>query len=178
MTEIEKPHMATDRLDAVRKHSNYKQNASEKKVFSQQKKVFSQPKQHKSGKSCYRCGGEYPHSQQCPAIKQECNFCKKTGHFEKVCLRKRDRKQVRLLDTCPKMDAANTSDSNNGDYVFVCHDKLRAKKRPTSRVKMLNSHVTVLVGSGASCNKLHTKPQLKRATTKLYRTIHTVQHNH
>ena len=41
---------------------------------------------------------------------------------------------------------------------------------------MLNSHVTVLVDSGASCNvmdkhtfdKLHTKPQLKRATTKLY----------
>ena len=175
MTEIEKPHTSTDRLDAVRKHSNYKQNASEKKVFSQQKKVFSQPKQHTSGKSCYRCGGEYPHSQQCPALKQECNFCKKTGHFEKVCLRKRDRKQVRLLDTCPKMDAANTSDSDNGDYVFVCHDKLRAKKRPTSRVKMLNSHVTVLVDSGVSCNvmdkhtfdKLHTKPQLKRATTKL-----------
>ena len=60
--------------------------------------------------------------------------------------------------------------------MFVCHDKLRAKKCPTSRVKMLNSHVTVLVDSGASCNvmdkhtfdKLHTKPQLKRATTKLY----------
>ena len=77
---------------------------------------------------------------------------------------------------CPKMDATHTSDSDSGDYVFVCYDKLRAKKRPTSRVKMLNSHVTVLVDSGASCNvmdkhtfdKHHTKPQLKRATTKLY----------
>ena len=111
-----------------------------------------------------------------PALKQECNFYKKTGHFEKVCLRKRDRKQVRQLDTCPKMDAAHTSDSDSGDYVFVRHDKLRAKKRPTSRVEMLNSHVTVLVDSGASCNimdkhtfdKLHAKPQLKQATTKLY----------
>ena len=73
------------------------------------------------------------------------------------------------------MDATHTSDSDSGDYVFVCHDKLRAKKRPTSRVKMLNSHVPVYVDSGASCNvmdkhtfdKLHTKPQLKRATTKL-----------
>ena len=36
--------------------------------------------------------------------------------------------------------------------MFVCHDTLRAKKRPTSRVKMLNSHVTVLIDSGASCN--------------------------
>ncbi len=74
------------------------------------------------------------------------------------------------------MDAAHTSDSDSGDYVFVFHDKLRAKKRPTSRVKMLNSHVTVLVDSGASCNvmdkhtvdNLHTNPQLMRATTKLY----------
>ena len=122
MTEIEKPHMNHDRLDAVRKYSNYKQHASEKNIFSQQNKVFSQPKQHKSGKSCYRCGGEYPHSQHCPALKKECNFCKKTGHFEKVCLRKRDRKQVRQLDTCPKMDDATTSDSDNGDYVFVCHE--------------------------------------------------------
>ena len=80
------------------------------------------------------------------------------------------------LDTYPKMDAAHTYDPDSGYYVFVCHDKLRAKKRPTSRVNMLNSHVTVVVDSGASCNamdkntfdKLHTKPQLKRATTKLY----------
>ena len=129
-----------------------------------------------SRKSCCRCGGEYPHSQQCPALKEECNFCKKMGHFEKVCLRKRDRKQVHQLDTCPKMDAAHTSDSDSGYYMFVCQDKLRAKKRPTSRVKMLNSHATVLVDSGTSCNvmdkhtfdNLHTKPQLKRATTKLY----------
>ena len=43
MTEIEKPRMRTDRLDAVRKHSNHKQHVSEKKVlFSQPKKVFSQ----------------------------------------------------------------------------------------------------------------------------------------
>ena len=34
MSEIEKPHMSSDRLDAVRKHSNYRQHVSEKKVFS------------------------------------------------------------------------------------------------------------------------------------------------
>ena len=60
--------------------------------------------------------------------------------------------------------------------MFVFHDKLCAKKRHTSRVKVLNSHVSVLVDSGASCNvmdkhtvdNLHTNPQLMRATTKLY----------
>ena len=92
MTEMEEPNMNTDRLDAVRKRSNYKPQLSEKKMFDQPKKVFSQTKPYKSRKSCYRCGGEYPHSQQCPAFKQGCHFCKKTGHFEKVCLRKRGRK--------------------------------------------------------------------------------------
>ena len=71
-----------------------------------------------------------------------------------------------------------TSDSDSDEYVFGCQDKppKQESKRPTSRVKLQNSHLTVLVDSGASCNvmdkrtfdNLHTKPQLKRATTKLY----------
>ena len=80
------------------------------------------------------------------------------------------------LDTCPKMDHAHSSDPESGDYAFVCHDKLSAKKRPTSCVKMLNSHITVPVDTGASCNvmdkhtfdKLHSKSQIKRATMMLY----------
>ena len=113
MTEMEEPNMNTDRLDAVRKRSNYKPQPSGKKLFDQPKKVLSQIKPYKSLKSCYRCAGDYPHSQQCPALKQECIF------FEKVCLRKRDRKQKHQLDTCPKMDATYTSDSDSRDYVFV-----------------------------------------------------------
>ena len=56
MTEMEEPNMNTDRLDAVRKRSNYKPQLSEKKMFDQPKKVFSQTKPYKSRKSCYRCG--------------------------------------------------------------------------------------------------------------------------
>ena len=84
MTETEEPNVNTDRLDAVRKRSNYKPQLSEKNMFDQTKKVFSQTKPYKNCNSCYRCGGEYPHSRQCPALKQECNFCKMTAHFEKV----------------------------------------------------------------------------------------------
>ena len=67
---------------------------------------------------------------------------------------------------------------DSDEYVFGCQDKppKQESKRPTSRVKLQNSHLTVLVDSGASCNvmdkrtfdNMRTKPQLKRATTKLY----------
>ena len=52
MTEMEEPNMNTDRLDAVRKRSNYKAQLSEKKMFDQPKKVFSPTKPYKSRKSC------------------------------------------------------------------------------------------------------------------------------
>ena len=42
MTEMEEPNMNNDRLDAVRKRSNYKPQLSEKKKFDQPKKVFGQ----------------------------------------------------------------------------------------------------------------------------------------
>ena len=48
MTEMEEPNMNTDRLDAVRKRSNYKPQLLEKKMFDQPKKVFSQTKPYKS----------------------------------------------------------------------------------------------------------------------------------
>ena len=44
MTEMEEPHVSTDRLDAVGERSNYKPQLSEKKVFGKPNKVFGQPK--------------------------------------------------------------------------------------------------------------------------------------
>ena len=41
--------------------------------------------QKMSKKSCYRCGGEYPHQGECPAINKDCRKCGKKGHFSKVC---------------------------------------------------------------------------------------------
>ena len=68
VTEMEEPNTDTDRLDTIRKRGNYKPQLLEKKMFDQPKKVFSQTKPYKSRKSCYRCGREYPHSQQVRAI--------------------------------------------------------------------------------------------------------------
>ena len=39
----------------------------------------------KSGKTCFRCGGIYPHPNSCPAEGKECKKCLKTGHFARCC---------------------------------------------------------------------------------------------
>ena len=43
-------------------------------------------------KTCQGCGsGMHPGGrQQCPAVNRKCNFCKKVGHFAKVCRAKRN----------------------------------------------------------------------------------------
>ncbi len=34
---------------------------------------------------CFRCGGNYPHKDSCPAIDKKCRKCDKRGHFASVC---------------------------------------------------------------------------------------------
>ena len=36
-------------------------------------------------RECYLCGGEYPHSNRCPAEGRECSYCGKLNHFAEVC---------------------------------------------------------------------------------------------
>ena len=36
-------------------------------------------------KSCYNCGGIYPHPQSCPAQGKQCHNCGKVGHFSRYC---------------------------------------------------------------------------------------------
>ena len=36
-------------------------------------------------KSCYKCGGKFPHKYNCPAEGKTCNKCHKINHFAVVC---------------------------------------------------------------------------------------------
>lgn len=38
-----------------------------------------------NGKMCMRCGRNDCNSNKCPAKNAECSFCKKSGHYERVC---------------------------------------------------------------------------------------------
>lgn len=39
--------------------------------------------------NCYRCGSSSHFANKCPHIKTVCNFCKMTGHLQKVCMKKK-----------------------------------------------------------------------------------------
>ena len=52
------------------------------------------PFPNKKEKKCYRCGGVFPHTGECPAKHQKCLRCGKNGHFERVCHTKTERLNV------------------------------------------------------------------------------------
>ena len=37
------------------------------------------------GKTCFHCGGSWPHSGICAAKNRKCNKCGQFGHFAKMC---------------------------------------------------------------------------------------------
>ena len=45
-------------------------------------KTVKKPKQNKT---CYRCGGNYPHKYSCPAFNKICKKCNRKGHFAQYC---------------------------------------------------------------------------------------------
>jgi len=38
-----------------------------------------------SQRSCYKCGGVFPHEGNCPAVDHQCPGCKRYGHFKDFC---------------------------------------------------------------------------------------------
>lgn len=90
-------------------------------------------------KTCYRCGGEFPHKGgPCAADGKNCNFCKKPGHLQKVCLaRKNHNRRVEYREeptesdeeyvTVPRVTVAALGKLSTpkvelkcGDIVFSC----------------------------------------------------------
>ncbi|XP_053691590.1 uncharacterized protein K02A2.6-like [Sabethes cyaneus] len=68
------------------KHAKYRA-----KKANTASKVMAKPDSNK--KACYRCGSAEHLANKCPYIKSACDFCKMTGHIQKVCLKKKgDRK--------------------------------------------------------------------------------------
>ena len=61
------------------------------------KKKQVKPKVHQNSqtpdekKSCVWCQGDVHPSEKCPAKDATCNFCSKRGHFERACLKKREK---------------------------------------------------------------------------------------
>ena len=89
--------IATAMETAAKDSSEIKHNPVDPKVNKIQ---TATPKQAK--KPCYRCGGQHaPHT--CRFQSETCNYCRKTGHLYKMCLkRKSDEKKGKLAQSADK----------------------------------------------------------------------------
>ena len=63
----------TEQVFKIRQKENIKKKSSEN------------IKKESSSKSCFRCGGKWPHDGKCPAMGQKCRKCDKLNHFSKLC---------------------------------------------------------------------------------------------
>ena len=81
--EIEK--MSKDVEDVNFTRKSKKQNKADEGAKETGKSGYFGRKscQDSTQKTCFRCGGGYLHTAQCPAIGKTCNHCHKKSHFER-----------------------------------------------------------------------------------------------
>ena len=88
--------------------------------FGKNNKQGRKGSQTSTTKTCFRCGGNYPHNASCPATGKTCNRCRKTGHFERCCRSKNtstgSEKPLNLVTTSPSF---LESDSDSDDLLEV-----------------------------------------------------------
>ena len=110
----------------IEKSSSGVVNATRKR-FQQQSRREEKPK---SGKSCYWCGGNYPHTGDCPAKSKKFSSCGKVGHYENVCRSKKPQAATqeprfrRKKQTVKHLQekASNDDDDSYDEYIFSAHD--------------------------------------------------------
>ena len=150
----------------IEKSSSGVVNATRKR-FQHQSKREEKPK---SGKSCYWCGGNYPHTGDGPAKSKKCSSCGKLGHYEKVCRSKKPQAAAqepmfrRKKQTVKRLQdkASNDDDDSYDEYIFSPHDGGN-QAQPWATVNMCDTDIRMLVDTGSTVNIIdsHTY-QMKR----------------
>lgn len=129
----------------------------------QQRQRSSGPGQERStGKSCYRCGGLYPHKGiPCPAFGKICNNCGRHDHFESMCMAKSAKSvsapNATVNSDC-KSEAENEQESD--DFWFlpaIATDIASVTQRKTVQLYLQNVPQSFLIDTGAQVNVLSEK---------------------
>lgn len=123
--------------------------------------------QAQQNKTCYRCGGTFPHkSKPCPAKGQKCTVCSKIGHFGKMC---------RSKDYKARAVTGDDTSSDDDGYTFMATTKSR-KSQPNTAVSINGNMVDIIVDTGATINildqqsykKITPRPKVMTTKTKIF----------
>lgn len=68
----------------------------------------------KKEKNCFRCGGKYPHQNDCPAMGKKCSTCGKMNHFSKVC---RTKNKLKIQEIA-KAKLSDSTESSEDEFIF------------------------------------------------------------
>ena len=131
---------------------------------------FGRPRRpQQKQKTCFNCGGNYPHTHQkpCPAQGQRCRSCNKLNHFAKVCRSSKSQsryttqpvpplhqgQQVQTVrEPCAKqMDSLSDSSDQETELLFGVG---AFPQLPKAVITIANCPVEILIDSGASINIL------------------------
>ena len=77
----------------------------------------------KPKKTCWKCGGSFPHATECPKKDESCDYCKETNHVKKFCKKfKKDNNKNKGDSNEEKAEAIQVV---GGWFSFYCLSSLR-----------------------------------------------------
>ena len=108
------------------------------------------PDGQKNQKTCGNYGGEHSRRETCPAKGEKCNFCKKKGHYQKVCRQKK--RELHDIET--SQDSYTLNDVGSITFHSINHLKtINSEPFPNkifAKVKLNDScHLRLKVDTGS-----------------------------
>ena len=81
-----------------------------------QKRRAADRSKENDGSSCFKCGYDrHAENEECPVIGRTCDYCKKPGHFAKVCFKK----LVNAVTESPSSNRETDSTDTDSDYDLI-----------------------------------------------------------
>ena len=104
---------AENKEDAKTMSKLMNSNKEDSRKVNQKQKAANRSNENDCS-SCFKCGyARHAENEECPAIGRICDYCKKPGHFAKVCLKKLVNAVTKNPSSNRETDSSDT-DSNYG----------------------------------------------------------------